>query len=124
MSLEETILDKVRRLSPAKQEEVLRFADGLQREGTIRTVASRDRSRELQWIEANRAAYADQWVAVEADSPDRCGPRSAEGLRGGKVRGRNGPFRGARPSQRPASIRSGVVVMAGITGRLSRLSIS
>ncbi len=30
MSLEEAILDKVRRLPPAKQEEVLRFADGLQ----------------------------------------------------------------------------------------------
>jgi hypothetical protein len=31
MSLEEAIMDKVRRLPPAKQEEVLRFADGLQR---------------------------------------------------------------------------------------------
>jgi hypothetical protein len=30
MSLEEAILDKVRRLPPAMQQEVLRFADGLQ----------------------------------------------------------------------------------------------
>jgi len=32
MDLEEAILDRVRRPTPAKQEEVLRFADGLQHE--------------------------------------------------------------------------------------------
>jgi len=67
MSLEEAILDKVRRLSPAKQEEVLRFADGLQRQSPVRMVPSRDRSREMDWIKENRARYADQWVAVEGD---------------------------------------------------------
>ena len=36
MSLEEAILDKVRRLPPAKQEEVLRFADGLQDTARVR----------------------------------------------------------------------------------------
>ncbi len=65
MSLEDAILDKVRRLPPAKQEEVLRFADGLQRTATARIVPSRDRTREMKWIDENRAAYADQWVAVE-----------------------------------------------------------
>ena len=66
MSLEEAILDKVRRLPPAKQEEVLRFADGLQR-ATARMVPTRDRAQEMRWIDEHRAAYADQWVAVEGD---------------------------------------------------------
>jgi hypothetical protein len=30
-------------------------------------VPSRDRAREAKWIDENRAAYADQWVAVEGD---------------------------------------------------------
>ena len=38
MSLEEAILDRVRRLSPAKQEEVLRFADELRRQAAAKTV--------------------------------------------------------------------------------------
>jgi uncharacterized membrane-anchored protein len=67
MSLEEAILDRVRRLPPAKQEEVLRFADGLQRANRTRKVPCRDRTKEMQWIAANRSAYADQWVAVEGD---------------------------------------------------------
>ena len=67
MSLEEAILDKVRRLPPAKQEEVLRFADGLQRSATAGMVPSRDRTNEMKWIDENRGAYVDQWVAVEGD---------------------------------------------------------
>ena len=67
MSLEEAILDKVRRLPPAKQEEVLRFADGLQHRSPVRLVPSRDRTREMEWIRENRARYADQWVVVEGD---------------------------------------------------------
>jgi hypothetical protein len=67
MSLEEAIMDKVRRLPPAKQEEVLRFADGLQDSARARIVPSRDRTVEMKWIDLNRAAYADQWVAVEGD---------------------------------------------------------
>jgi hypothetical protein len=67
MSLEEAILDKVRRLPPAKQEEVLRFADSLQRTSTAKMVPYRDRTTEIKWIAANRSAYADQWVAVEGD---------------------------------------------------------
>lgn len=67
MSLEQAILEKVRGLPPAKQQEVLRFADGLQRETGVRTVPSRDRTREMHWIRENRACYADQWVVVEGD---------------------------------------------------------
>jgi len=67
MSLEEAILDKVRRLPPAKQEEVLRFADGLERNTLARRVPSRDRSSEMKWIDENRAAYADRWVAIEGE---------------------------------------------------------
>jgi len=66
MSLEEAI-HKVRRLPLAKQEEVLRFADGLERNAASRRVPSRDRSSEMKWLDENRAAYADQWVAVEGD---------------------------------------------------------
>jgi hypothetical protein len=67
MSLEETILDKVRRLPPAKQEELLRFADGLERSAAARPVSSRDRSSEMKWLHENRPEYVDQWVAVEGD---------------------------------------------------------
>lgn len=67
MSLEEAILDKVRRLPPAKQEEVLRFADGLQHQPPVRMGPSRDRTLEMDWIKENRAKYADQWVVVEGD---------------------------------------------------------
>ena len=67
MTLEDAILDKLRRLPPAEQEEVLRFADELQRQGTAKRVASNDRAREMRWIRENRAAYADNWVALEGD---------------------------------------------------------
>jgi hypothetical protein len=67
MSLEEAILEKVRRLPPAKQEEVLRFADGLQHRSLVRRVPPRDRSREIDWLKENRAKYTDQWVVVEGD---------------------------------------------------------
>ena len=30
-------------------------------------VPSRDRTREMDWLEENRAKYADQWVVVEGD---------------------------------------------------------
>ncbi len=67
MTIEESILDKVRRLPPAKQEEVLRFADGLQRTAGFKIIPVRDRGKEIKWIHENRAAYANQWVAVEGD---------------------------------------------------------
>lgn len=67
MSLEEAILDKVRRLPPARQEEVLRFADGLQNRSPVRILPSSDRSREMEWLRENRATYANQWVVVEGD---------------------------------------------------------
>src|SRR2546423_1778788 len=67
MSLEEAILEKVRHLPPAKQEEGLRFADGLKRQPTPRMVPARDRTREMKWIADNRSAHAGQWVAVEGD---------------------------------------------------------
>jgi hypothetical protein len=67
MSLEEAILEKVRHLPPAKQEEVLRFADRLQHRSPARIVPSRDRSREIEWLKENRAQYVDRWVVVEGD---------------------------------------------------------
>jgi hypothetical protein len=67
MSLEEAILDKIRRLPPVKQEEVLRFADGLERSAAARKLSSRDRSREMKWLDENLASYEDQWVAIEGE---------------------------------------------------------
>jgi|SRR5450432_1464619 hypothetical protein len=67
MSLEEAILDKVRHLSQAKQEEVLRFADGLRRQDRTKSVPRRDRTKEMKWVADNRAAFAGRWVAVEGD---------------------------------------------------------
>jgi len=67
MSLEEAILDKVRRLPAAKQEQVLRFADGLQQEPPFKRTPSRDRRREMDWIKQNRAKYVDRWVVVEGE---------------------------------------------------------
>jgi Family of unknown function (DUF5678) len=67
MSLEEAILDRVRRLPPVKQEEVLRFADGLQRRSAARMVPSRDRTQEMKWIDENRPVHVNRWVAVEGD---------------------------------------------------------
>jgi len=65
MNFEEAILDRVRRLPPAKQEQVLRFADGLQQGPLVKIVPSRDLRCEMEWLEENRARYADQWVVVE-----------------------------------------------------------
>ncbi len=42
MSLEEAIIEKTRRLPPARQKEVLRFADGLQENARAKIVASRE----------------------------------------------------------------------------------
>src|SRR5260221_12798782 len=67
MSLEEAILDRVRRLPTAQQEQVLRFADGLRRDPAIRKVRSRDRQSEMNWIKENRAKYEGHWVVVEGN---------------------------------------------------------
>ena len=67
MSIEEAIMNRVRRLPPAKQAAVLRFADALQQEPSVRMVPSRDRRREMDWIKENRTKYPDQWVVVEGD---------------------------------------------------------
>ena len=92
MSLEEAILDKVRRLPPAMQEEVLRFADVLQRKRAARTVRSRGRSMEAKWIEENRAAYADQWVAVEGDRLIAAGVDPLKIFSAAKEQGIQSPF--------------------------------
>ena len=70
MSLEQAILESVRRLPPARQEQVLHFAAELQQRSARevpRALPSRDRSREMEWIKLHRAQYADQWVVVEGD---------------------------------------------------------
>ena len=92
MSLEEAILDRVRHLPPAKQEEVLRFADGLQRRPAVRPVRTPDRTRETKWVGDNRSAYADQWVAVEGDHLIAAGPDAREVFDAAKAEGIETPF--------------------------------
>jgi len=67
MSLEEAILERVRRLPPVQQEEVLRFAAGLDSPPGARRVPARDRSREVRWIGEHRSEHAGQWVALEGE---------------------------------------------------------
>lgn len=66
MSLEEAILERVRRLPAAKQEEVLRFADGLGQQAAG-PAAARDRTREMKWVKEHRLEFANRWVAVHGD---------------------------------------------------------
>jgi hypothetical protein len=92
MSLEEAIIDKVRRLPPAKQEEVLRFADGLQDSARARIVQSWDRTIEMKWIDLNRGAYEDQCVAVEGDRLVAAGNDPLKVLAAAKEEGIRTPF--------------------------------
>jgi hypothetical protein len=92
MSLEEAILERVRHLPPAKQEEVLRFADGLQRQPGVKPVRTSDRTRETRWIRDNRSAYTDQWVAVEGDRLIAAGVDGREVFAAAKAEGIESPF--------------------------------
>jgi hypothetical protein len=91
MTIEEAILDKLRRLPPAKQEQVLRFADGLARNGA-KAAPSRDRTSEMQWIEANRAAYSDQWVALDGDRLVAASADPLKAFAAAKSEGIHAPF--------------------------------
>jgi hypothetical protein len=92
MSLEEAILDRVRHLPPAKQEEVLRFADGLHRQPGVKLARTSDRARETRWIRDNRSAYIDQWVAVEGDRLVAAGMDARTVLAAAKAEGIESPF--------------------------------
>lgn len=92
MSLEDAILDNVRRLPPAKQEEVLRFAVGLQYAAEPRLATPLDRTKEMKWIDENRAAYRGQWVAVEGDRLVAAGLDPLEVFSAAKVDGVHIPF--------------------------------
>lgn len=92
MTLEESILDKVRRLPPARQEQVLRFADKLQQESDVRAVPSRDRRREMNWIKENRARYANQWVVVDGECLIAADPDGHKAFAAAKAAGIDIPF--------------------------------
>ncbi len=92
MNLEEAILDKVRHLPQAKQEEVLRFADGLQRQNASGPGPSGDRATERMWIEQNRAAFTGQWVAVEDDRLVAAGTDAQKVFTAAKSEGIESPF--------------------------------
>ena len=92
MNLEEAILDKVRRLPPGQQEQVLRYADGLQQGPLVRMVRSRDRRREMDWIKENRAQYADQWVVVDGERLIASGADGHQVFAAAKAAGIDVPF--------------------------------
>ncbi|MGA2577127.1 MAG: DUF5678 domain-containing protein [Bryobacteraceae bacterium] len=92
MSLEEAILDKIRRLPTSKQEEVLRFVDGFERSAAAKMLPPRDRTREMKWIDEHRAAYADQWVAVESDRLVAAGSDALKVFSAAKAEGIRSPF--------------------------------
>jgi hypothetical protein len=92
MSLEEAILDKVRQLPEAKQEEVLRFADSLQKRSATRVVPYRDLVAEMNWLDRNRAAYVNQWVAVEGDRLILADPDAQKVYDAAKAEGIESPF--------------------------------
>ncbi len=92
MNLEEAILDKVRRLPAGQQEQVLRYADGLQQGPLVRMVRSRDRRREMDWIKENRARYADQWVVVDGERLVAAGADGHQVFAAAKAAGIDVPF--------------------------------
>lgn len=64
MTIAEAILEEVRELPVAKQEEVLRLVRGLRQPAAS---DYNDRAREMRWIRENRAAYLNKWVSIEGD---------------------------------------------------------
>ncbi|MGO9256733.1 MAG: DUF5678 domain-containing protein [Bryobacteraceae bacterium] len=92
MSLEEAILDKVRRLPPEKQEEVLRFVDGLEHRPVTKRVPLLDLTREMKWIAEHRAEYPDQWVSVEGDRLIAAEPDGLKVYQAAKAEGIESPF--------------------------------
>ncbi len=92
MTLEDAILEKVRRLPPSEQEKVLRFADTLGGKPKTSRVPARDRSREMRWVAENRSAYVDQWVAVDGDRLVAAGSDALKVYAAAKAKGIAVPF--------------------------------
>ena len=90
MTLESAILEKVRRLPAAQQEEVLRFADGLGH--ALRVQASPHRALEIAWLEQNREAYAGRWIALREDTLIAAGCDALEVYQTAKAKGTECPF--------------------------------
>ena len=70
----------------------MRFADGLQRQNASRRVLIRDRATEMKWITRNRAAFADQWVAVEGDRLVAAAADARKVFAAAKAEGIESPF--------------------------------
>src|SRR5947207_15877558 len=92
MTVEEEILAKVRELPATEKEEVLRFADGLPVKGNVKRVPIRDYSKEMKWLEENRAKYPDLWVAIEGDRLIAADPDGLVVYNAAKAEGIETPF--------------------------------
>lgn len=55
-------------------------------------VPMRDRSREMRWVEDNRKAYADKWVAIEGDRLIMAGDDAVEVYEAAKSQSIEVPF--------------------------------
>ena len=73
-------------------------------------VPSRDRSREMEWLEENRAKYADQWVVVEGDRLIAADADGHKAFAAAKASGIDVPLPDTRASRRSATFRSVLAV--------------
>jgi hypothetical protein len=70
MKIEDEVLEKLRHLPDEKKADVLRYVErveaALARERLPGTVSDRA-AASMRWIDAHRAEYAGQWVAMDGD---------------------------------------------------------
>ena len=95
MILEQAILESVRGLPPARQEQVLHFATELQQRPPAdlpRALPSRNRSLEMEWIKRHQAQDVNQWVVVDGDSLLAADPDGHKAFTAAKAAGIAVPF--------------------------------
>jgi hypothetical protein len=70
MTIEQTVLEKLRALPEEKKADVLRYVEQVEaatrREHLPHTISDRAQAA-MRWIEEHRAEYVGQWVAMDAD---------------------------------------------------------
>jgi hypothetical protein len=84
----ERILEEVKRLTPDERREL---REALSRE-PIPTPAYSTHERERAWIEQNRNAYVNQWVALDGDRLLAHGPDAREVYLAARAAGVRAPF--------------------------------
>lgn len=88
----ERIIEEVRRLPPEERRRLRAALDHEDRAGVRPSAHDVDLSSELRWIEANRAEYAGQWVAVRGDRLLSSGSNAKEVYEKARAAGDKSPF--------------------------------